>query len=299
MTNTQKTAVALGFFDGLHPGHTAVIEKACAAAEKYGFKPGAFMIREQPELPKFGGRRDSILIPYPDKVQILEERFGIRYLYVPFFESIRSLTPEEFFERDVMGIMNAGYVCCGENFRFGKGAEGDNKLLAELCGRHGILCEIVPPVCIDGEPVSSTMIRDKIREGDVSAANKLMIRPLTYTMPVITGKQLGRTIGFPTINQEIPPFMVHAGRGVYASRVTVKGTYYPAITNIGTKPTVKSDDAENMETHIIGFEGDLYGRAVSVELLAYIRGERRFDSLAELKAQLEKDKHYALTQVNG
>ena len=285
-----KTAAALGFFDGMHIGHAAVIERALKAAGEYGLTPAAFVISEQPELPKFGGRHDVGLIPYNAKVAILGHRFGITALWSPDFDSIRDLSPEEFFDSGILGILNAGFVCCGEDFHFGKGGVGNAELLKKLCNDAGIHCGIVPPVCTNGVPVSSTGIRELIRGGDVEAANKLLIRPFGYELTVLHGRQLGRTIGFPTINQEIPPFMVKPKRGVYASRTFVGDDIYPSITNIGVKPTVKSDDSENMETHIIGCDGDLYDRTVRVELIKYIRGERKFDDLDELKKQLEADR---------
>lgn len=293
MTDNEKTSVALGFFDGMHIGHKAVIDGACDAAKREGLVPAAFMIRERPRLPKFGSRIDIFITPYDVKVSVLEENFGIRSLYAPFFEEIKDLTPEVFFERDIIGVLNAGYVVCGEDFRFGKNRAGDPALLASLCERAGIGFEAVPPVCVGGEKVSSTMIRELIRAGDVKTANSLMLKILSYALPVVHGKELGRTIGFPTINQEIPPFMVHPKHGVYISYAVLDGKEYPAITNIGVKPTVKDDGAENMETHIIGYDGDLYGETVKVCLCGLIRDERKFGSLGELQKQLEEDRKTA------
>ena len=297
MDSKAKTAAALGFFDGMHIGHAAVISAACRAAERYGFTPAAFMIREA-ALPKFGGRTDVFMTTYEDKVALLERHFGINYIYAPYFEDIRGLSPEEFFERILKDIMNIGYVCCGEDFRFGKDGAGNAELLRELCGRSGIAFEIVPPVRINNETVSSTMLRTMIREGRVAEADSLMLRPVSYIATVTKGRQLGRTIGFPTMNQVIPDNAVRAKRGVYASRVMLDGARYPAITNIGVKPTVKSDDTENMETHLIGFDGDLYGRKVRVCLLDYIRDERKFGSLEELKAQLISDRNTSISIFN-
>ncbi len=297
MGTETKTAAALGFFDGMHIGHAAVISTACRAAETYGFTPAAFMIREA-ALPKFGGRTDVFLTTYEDKVTLLERHFGINYIYAPYFEDIRGLAPEEFFERILKGIMNIGYVCCGEDFRFGKDGAGTAGLLREMCAKSGIAFGIVPPVRINGETVSSTMLRAMIREGRVAEADSLMLRPASYIATVTKGRQLGRTIGFPTINQMIPDNAVRPKRGVYASRVMLDGVKHPAITNIGVKPTVKSDDTENMETHIIGFDGDLYGQKIRVCLLDFIRDERRFDSLADLKEQLISDKSISQTIFN-
>ncbi len=293
---SSRTAAALGFFDGLHIGHAAVIECALKAAKEYGLTPAAFVINGEPVLPKFAGRTDMCLMTFPDKKAALRERFGISTFYSPDFGSIRDLSPEDFFLRGILGEMNAAAVCCGEDFRFGKNGAGDAKLLQSLCAAHDVRCYIVPPVCVNGTPVSSTYIRGLIRDGDVEAADELLICPFGYELPVIHGKQLGRTIGFPTINQEIPSFMVHPKRGVYCTRVAIGAADYPGVTNIGTKPTVKSDDRENMETHIIGYSGDLYGQTVRVTLLRYLRGEQKFGSLAELQAQLEHDKDCALTE---
>ena len=297
MKTSDKTAAALGFFDGMHIGHAAVISAACRAAESRGFTPAAFMIREA-ALPKFGGRTDVYLTTYEDKVTLLERHFGIRSIFAPYFKDIRGLSPEEFFERYLKEIMNIGYVCCGEDFRFGKDGAGDAGLLRAMCEESGIAFEVVPPVRIKGETVSSTMIRAMVREGRVAEADSLMLRPVSYIAEVTEGRRLGRTIGFPTINQVIPDNAVHAKRGVYASRVMLDGVKHPAITNIGVKPTVQSDGAENMETHIIGFDGDLYGRDIRVCLLGYIRDERKFGSLDELREQLLSDKKTAVSVFN-
>jgi len=146
---------------------------------------------------------------------------------------------------------------------------------------------------VNGVPVSSTLIRELIRKGDVAGANEQLGHRFSLELPVLHGKRLGRTIGFPTINQVIPEFMVHPKHGVYASRAFVDGTVFPAITDIGIKPTVNSDGSEITETHIIGFSGDLYGKNVRIELLAFIREEKKFSGLDELKAQLETDRAFA------
>ena len=303
MTCNTKTAAALGFFDGLHTGHRAVIDGACKAGERLGLPVSVLTFRGEPDLPKFGGRRDMCLMTYDDKKEMLHA-CGVKYVFAYDFGQVRDIEPEKFFCDMILGEMNAAYISCGEDFRFGKGGAGDSGMLAELCKESGIGFELIPAYKIDGDPVSSTHIRELIRGGKISEAVKLLGHPFSYTLPVLHGKQLGRTIGFPTVNQELPAYMARPKRGVYAGYASVSepgdpvkfGRLYPAITNIGVKPTVKDDETENMETHLIGFDGDIYGRMVRVYLNSYIREERRFESLDELREQLEADRQCALTQ---
>lgn len=289
----SKTAAALGFFDGLHLGHRAVIEAARKAGERLGIPLSVLTFKGEPELPKFGGRHDMCLMTYDDKEAVMRS-LGAKRIFAYEFTAIRDMSPEDFFGSIVLGIMNAAYISCGEDFRFGKGGSGDAELLGRLCAQHGIELEIIPPVCAEGVQVSSSLIRGLIRDGDIEAAAEMLGRRPSYTLPVLHGRKLGRELGFPTINQEIPPFMVRAKRGVYASVTELDGREYPAITNIGVKPTVKEDDAENMETHIIGFDGDLYDKWVKVSLCRFMREEKKFGGIDELKAQLEADRKTVL-----
>ena len=288
----KKTSAALGFFDGLHLGHRAVIEAAGKAGGKLGIPLAVLTFRGEPELPKFAGRHDMGLMTYGDREDMLRA-LGAQHIFAYDFADIRDMQPEAFFGKIVAGEMNAGYVVCGEDFRFGKDGSGDVRLLGELCEERGIGFETVPPVCVNGVPVSSTLIRELIRKGDVSGANEQLGHRFSLELPVLHGKRLGRTIGFPTINQVIPEFMVHPKHGVYASRAFVDGTVFPAITDIGVKPTVGSDGSEITETHLIGFSGDLYGKNVRIELIRFIREEKKFSGLDELKAQLETDRAFA------
>jgi len=293
MDITKKTAAALGFFDGLHLGHKAVISKAYEAGERLGIPMSVLTFSGEPALPKFGGRRDMCLMTYEEKKDMLR-LCGAKYIAAYKFSRIRYMSPEAFFKEIILHDMNAAYIACGEDFRFGRGGKGDATLLGELCRKHGTELEVVPQYCVDGVPVSSSNIRALIRDGKVYEALKLLGHGFSFTLPVEHGRQLGRTMGFPTINQRIPEFMVHPKRGVYASYTFVDGTAMRSITNIGTKPTVKDDDSENMETHILGYDGELYDKNIRVELIRFIRPEKKFGSLDELKAQLESDKNAAI-----
>lgn len=287
-----KSAVALGFFDGLHLGHIEVIKQTLMKPELCSV---VFTFNNKTMLPKFKEREN--IISYDLKLELLA-RIGIDYIFAPDFADLRDLSPEEFVDRILVEKLNAGFVACGYDFRFAKGGRADAAELARICVDRGIEACVVPAVMIDGEPISSTSIRELIRNGDIVSANKLLGYELTYVLEVIEGKKNGRKIGFPTINQVIPDGMIAPKLGVYKSWTQIGNRNYPSITNIGLKPTIELEDGEErtpeMETHIIGFSGNLYGLRARVVLREYMRDERRFDSLEELGKQLEQDKAAAL-----
>ena len=289
MSNQKKTAVALGLFDGVHQGHRAVLQ-AALRQKKQGLMPAAFTFHSEMAAVKGAA---GFIYPTDLKTWIMESECGMEQIFAPPFELVSGLSGDDFARKILHEHMNAAFVACGQDFRFGKGGSGDVRLLGELCAERGIGFETVPPVCVNGVPVSSTLIRELIRKGDVAGANEQLGHRFSLELPVLHGKRLGRTIGFPTINQVIPEFMVHPKHGVYASRAFVDGTAFPAITDIGVKPTVGSDGSEITETHLIGFSGDLYGKKVRIELIRFIREEKKFSGLDELKAQLETDRAFA------
>ena len=286
-----KSAVALGFFDGLHLGHTQVIVQALIQE----LPSIVFTFSGSSVLPKVSRRED--IIAHDLKLELLE-KMGVKHIYAPDFADVKDMTAEQFVEEILSRRLNAGFVSCGYDFRFAKGGNADADALRELCGKRGIEVCVVPAVKIDGETVSSTLIRQLIKSGETEKANLLLGYELTYCREVVHGKENGKKIGFPTINQTIPEGMTVPKFGVYKSRTKIGDTEYPSITNIGVKPTIDLDEGEVrsplMETHIIGFEGDLYGQRISVSLLSYIRSERKFGGLQELSEQLEKDKKLAI-----
>lgn len=280
------SAVALGFFDGLHLGHIAVVQRALLRREVSSV---VFTFNDKTALPKFREKKGNCIITYEQKAELFEE-VGADFLYAPDFGEIKDFSAREFVEKILKDRLCAAYVVCGYDFRFGRGGEGNPDILSALCHEHGIACEVVPPVRIGGEIVSSTEIRRLIRLGEIEKANRLLGYELSYELPVVKGNEIGRTIGFPTINQKIPDYMVSPKNGVYKSWTTVDGKTYRSITNIGVKPTVTDRGEVVTETHIIGFHGDLYGKTVKISLRGYLRGERKFESLSALKAQLSYDK---------
>lgn len=291
-TIPEKTAVALGYFDGLHLGHLGVIR---AALSKEELSPAVFTFNCDTTLPKFKSPED--IISFENKRELLS-RVGVSYLYAPDFAEVCGLTAEEFVSEILIKRLNAGYACCGTNFRFGRNGSGTPQLLAEIGGRYGMRAETVPDVCHNGVMISSTHIRELIREGNVEEANTLLGYELWYRLPVVRGNEIGgRLLSFPTINQIIPVTNVIPRFGVYKSFVQLDGRNYRGVTNIGVKPTIESrrdGGGVVMETHIIDFDGDLYGQNVSVSLCSFIRPERKFPNLEELKRQIAADKALAM-----
>jgi len=276
--NQFSTVVALGSFDGVHLGHAEVI-KAAVSQNKY--IPAVFTFRN-------AYKNTLNIIDTGTKHHILLT-LGIKKLYIYDFERLRDFSPEEFVADILMKELNAKAVCCGYNFRFGKGGCADANELARICGEFDIKTIIVPPVKIDNLPVNSTHIRKLIAEGDIENANRFLGRELSYELEVVGGNKLGRTIGFPTINQNMPDGCVIPLFGVYKSRVDVKGCVSDGITNIGVKPTAGENNKVTIETHILGCGEDLYGEIIKVSLVSFIRPERKFGSFEELKQQINKD----------
>lgn len=282
----RPSAVALGFFDGLHLGHIEVIKRALL---KDGLCSVVFTFNDKTSLPKFSGKKGHCIITHEQKTEIFGG-LGVERVYAPDFSDVKDYTAREFVERILRDELNASFVVCGYDFRFGKGGEGNPETLKQLCSEYGMECEVVPAVAVDGVTVSSTAIREMITKGDIETANRFLGYELSYKLPVTQGSKIGRTIGFPTINQKIPDYMVKPKNGVYKSWTIVDGRTYRSITNIGVKPTVDYKGGAVMETHITGYDGNLYGQTVRVALREFIRDEKKFAGLEELKRQIEEDK---------
>lgn len=277
-------AVALGRFDGLHNGHKAVIE--CA---KKGKKPlfSVLTFSYSPQDFEDMNLAKGILTDYQKARAI--EGLGADVLFTLPFVKIRHLSPEAFVKVVLADSLKAELVCCGYDFRFGKNAAGIPEDLKRLCSQYGIEVKIVPPVCDDGRPISSTRIRWHIENGEINEASRLLGYRYGLEFPVESGSKRGRLLGFPTINQSLPENFVLPKRGVYASCVIIGKRRYSSVTNIGVKPTVSDTGKVNAETFIEGFSGDLYDKMVKVELYDYLRSERKFESVDALRNQILSD----------
>ncbi len=289
------TAVALGCFDGLHIGHQKVIYRAVAGHD-LGLSPTVFTFSASP-LSDLKGKGALRLMTNHEKLHLLE-KIGIEQVYMPDFAQVRSVCAEDFVAKILDGMFHAQRVCCGFNFHFGAGGKAGSEELRRLCAARGIETIIVPEVDVDGLPVSSTRIRSLIAQGKVDEAAKLLGRRFGYTFPVEHGRQLGRELGMPTINQRIPEEFILPRFGVYASVVHVDDREYCGVTNIGVKPTVGSDHVLS-ETWILDYGGNLYGRAIPVELVGFIRPEKKFSSIDELRQTVYQNAETARRMVEA
>lgn len=286
----HETLTALGFFDGVHLGHKDVICTAVKNAKALGVKSCVLTFSRRPKS-ILTGEPDMFLTTESEKIRLIES-LGVDLLYIVDFAEMMSLSGEEFVKAILVDNLKCKGVVCGFNYHFGKGGKCDSNALAEICNKYNCQTASRKPILYDGECISSSRIRSALQNGDVLTANKMLGHEFGYNLEVIHGRQLGRTIGIPTINQAFPENFCLPKFGVYASAVTIDGEKYRGITNIGVKPTVGSDKPVS-ETWILDYSGDLYGKLVDIRLLAFIREERKFSSIDELKRQILKDSETA------
>lgn len=273
----HNTSVALGTFDGLHLGHRAVIETACRPTDLI---PVVFSV-----VPP---RKEDLLITPEHREQLLDQ-MGVDTLIPAELSAISHLSPTEFFETVLVQKLRAKHLVCGFNFRFGHKAAGDIFLLKDLCNQHGIALTVVDSVEYDGQPVSSSRIRLALKEGHLTLANKMLGRTYGFSSPVLQGQQLGRKLGFPTINQAIPVGLTMPKNGVYAVHATVDGSTYGGVCNIGRHPTVGNLSTPLAETYLLNYSGDLYNQNVALSFVAFLRSEQTFSSLESLQAAIAQD----------
>ena len=288
----QNCAVALGFFDGVHRGHRRVLGGAATQRES-GLLPVCLTFSESPKA-IIGGRAIPFLMTREDKLRVLE-KIGVEHVFFTDFRAIMHLSAREFFEKILIDTLRAKQIFCGFNYRFGKNAEGDADMLQRLCDEFGVALTVVPPETDKGEVVCSTLIKKLIADGDIRRANDLLCGEFGVKEVIRHGRHLGHTLGAPTINQPLTKGLVVPRFGVYASRVTLEdGKVYCGVTNVGIKPTV-GGKTPLWETWMPQYKGgEIYGQTADVRLLDFIREERKFDNLDELKAEILKNGEKAL-----
>ena len=287
-TNSERTpaVVALGMFDGVHIGHQKLIQTAVAAARRLQAIPAVYTFSNHP-LSVLGGR-PRLLTDTQTRRELLLQAGAEDVELAVFDAALAHSTPEEFLEQLMRRWRIAGLVA-GYNFTFGDKAAGTSETLRALAGAHGFETIILPPVSAEGEPVSSTRIRGLLeRKGNIESANRLLGRPYRLSGTVVANKQNGRRFGFPTANIALPADCVLPLFGVYATRARIGECSFPAVTNVGTNPTVHGDHL-SVETHLIGFEGNLYGERLTVDFYSRLRGEQRFESEQALIGQIASD----------
>lgn len=281
----EKTIFALGFFDGVHLGHQALLREAVRLAREKGVTAGAVTFSDHPDG-LVSGSAPKLLNTAADRNGLLQA-YGIQnILELPFDEEVKNTHWASFLSQLVVAGA-AGFVC-GDDFRFGAGGLGTPKKLEAFCQKRGIAYAIVPQQELDGVRVSSTHIRGLLEQGEMKRANWFLGHPHVLTGEVVLGRQLGRTMGIPTANVLIPEGLAVPKLGVYAGFTVVDGKAYRTVTNIGSRPTVGGHQVRT-ESWLLDFEGDLYGRKLTLALLDFLRPEQKFDSLEELKAQILQD----------
>ncbi len=271
----MKTAIALGTFDGVHIAHRVVLDLPD------GYKKTAVTFKIPPKM-FFEGNKE-LLVTFEERLELLKG-LGFQEVVALDFAEVKNAEPSEFLEL-LYNTYNPKIISCGFNYRFGKNGAGDIELLQKFCAEKGIECRICDAVTQDGAAVSSTLIRNLLKQGEIEKANTLLQSEFSFTAPVIEGDKRGRTIGFPTINQRYPDDLVKIKFGVYKTKLLFDRKAYDGITNIGIRPTFESEYVIS-ETYIKDFSGDLYGKTVKIIPRKFLREEIKFASLEELKKQI-------------
>ncbi|MCI9259267.1 MAG: bifunctional riboflavin kinase/FAD synthetase [Romboutsia sp.] len=286
----KESVVTIGNFDGLHRGHQVLIKKAIEYAKINNMSSVVFTFKNHPAN---YFRPDSIknIITNEEKVKILKS-MGIDYIInIPFNEYMTKISGHDFVKEILLDTLCAKNIIVGHDFTFARNKEGNIKLLKELSNKYGFSLEIVSPIKLDDIRISSTYIRQLISDGRVEDVSKYLGRNYKLSGEVIYSKQLGRTIGFPTANISINEDMIIPKVGIYATKVYIDEETYYGATNVGYNPTVNGDNL-SIETNILEFNDNIYGKVITIEFIERIRDEKKFNGIEELKKQLQKDTRY-------
>lgn len=284
----NNRVLALGFFDGVHLGHAALLKKAILRAEEIGATPAVLTFSNHPDV-LTGKAPLSLINTCDERTQLIKKLFGIQDIILWDFDLNLMHMPWQDFLARTMDELHATHLVAGYDYRFGHKGEGDAERLQAFCRERGIGSDIIDKVTLDGETVSSTSIRALIRRGDMEKAAAFLGHPHYMSGTVRHGVQLGRTLGLPTVNLHFSPDVLLPAFGVYASKVYIGGKAYTGVTNIGVRPTVSEESIPKAETHILDFSGDLYGAKINIDLFKFLRAEEKFPSANALRAQIEKD----------
>ena len=287
--NDPGRAVALGFFDGLHLGHAALLRKVSERAVETAAIPTVVTFDVHPDTLVFG-KEVPLINSSVEREDIIRRIYGIdSTIFLHFNRSLMQM-PWDSFLASVVQELNMKAIVVGHDFSFGYRGEGKPDLLQRWCKERGILCDVIPAVCVDGRVVSSTEIRSLLENGEIEEANRLLGHPHMLSDVIHSGYHLGAKLGSPTINMVFPAGVVIPRHGVYAARVYLDdGTDYIAVTNIGVRPTVSKSDRVSVESHLLDFDGNLYGRHARVEFHHFQRPEQKFESIEALSRQIQSD----------
>ena len=285
--STPKRVIALGFFDGVHKGHGALLRTVAQAADRLGAMPCAFTFDRSPTA-AITGQTIPLLSSVEDRVWLMRRYYGIEEVIVAPFDGMQKMDWQDFVSEYLQKELGCVHVVAGHDFHFGYMGKGNPQRLQEKCRELGMGCDIIQKVEQDGITISSTYIRTLIAQGEMERANQFLGHPHTLTNRVAHGKKIGTTtLGFPTVNLLIPQGVIVPAYGVYATRVWFDGQCRCAVTNVGVRPTVEDNDGHvTVEGFILDFDGDLYGHEIRMEFYKYLRPEQKFVSMQALADEI-------------
>ena len=285
---SEKNVIALGFFDGVHLGHGALLKMTAERASALGAHSAAFTFDRSPK--EFvTGKSVPLLTDAEARAEWIRGLYGIDSVIVAPFDREMMTMPWEDFLTMLVEKHGAVHLVAGHDYRFGHKNAGDVARLAEWCAAHGLGCDVIPKVELDGTTVSSTYIRTLVESGDVERAARFLGHPHTFAGAVCHGCGLGTKRLFPTANLRPGEHTIIPAHGVYAVRVLLDGREYAGVTNVGVRPTVSDGNEVTFETYVLDFSGDLYGKRLRLEFLKMLRGEQRFADVRALHDQIARD----------
>lgn len=286
----RKSAVTFGKFDGLHLGHQKLIERVQSLGKEEGIISIVCAFDMRP-LWRAKQLHKKTLMTGKERYHHLEQK--VDYLIeCPFTEKFRSIPAEDFIKDIIHGRLHAKYVVVGKDFHFGRDQGGDIHMLEKYAEEYGYELVAIEKERYDNETISSTYIRDVLEQGNIGRVNDLLGYPFEVSGRVERGRQLGRNLGFPTLNVAWPEYKLVPPKGVYISEVTIDGTKYPAISNVGVRPTVAKDNRVVLESYLFHYSDDAYGKKIKAEFLEFRRPEQKFDSIEAMKACVDQDIAY-------
>ena len=287
--DNEKHVLALGFFDGVHRGHSALMERTVEVAKEKDLIPSVITFDTHP-MTMVTHRAVPLLNSEEDRAGLIRNIFGIDDVVFLHFDEKTMCMPWDRFIEDIVENFNAAHLVCGHDYSFGYRGEGTPELLQKYCEDHGLGCDVIPPVMCDGIRISSTCIREFIINGEMEKACEYLGHAHVLTDVVRVGRRLGRTIDAPTINMHFREGIIVPRYGVYATEVCLDdGSFHFGVTNVGVRPTVDTSELVTAETHILDYGGNLYGKRVRVRFYKFMRAERKFGSVEELRAQIHAD----------
>lgn len=292
LNNNPDLSLCLGFFDGVHEGHKVVLKNAINLAKQNNLKSAVITFREHP-LCYLQNRTPQYILSLEDRLSLIEQQ-GIDFAYVlDFDDEIADSLALDYLKDFLVKNLKPKFITTGFNHYFGANKQGDSVFLRAYQQELGYKFYEIPPITYNNILISSSKIRQMISQGETESVLNLLGEYFYIKGRVITGNRIGRTISYPTANLQYPPDIIKASRGVYAGLVNFDSKLYPAIVNIGRRPTVNRDNNLLLEAHLLDFNENIYDKDIKVSLIKKIRDEVKFDSLPDLKSQLVKDETFA------